>query len=317
MANRPSFEEIDYTVRPAKCIERKMIGEFISLLQAFRQVKNYRYVGLGSTFFTDFVLYHKNFGINEMCSIEMELTKRNRIDFNIPFKCIKVEYGETTQVLSRLSWAKPTIVWLDYDKPLEYKKASDFSFLAQNLVSSSMLIVTLPADPRHFDQGKKIPDLDIRRSELNKALKGRMPDIENQDLADLGKAIRKIANSEIEYSLSQTNAAKNKHQKIESNQIMYFKYADGVSMLTLGWLFLNKKDFEKYKNSKINQLPFYRSGDVPYRIVPPKLTLRERKHLDTQLPGGEPTRCPDVPAEDLAEYSKLYRYFPAFVEAEI
>ena len=185
MTNRPSFEEIDYTIRPAKCIERKMIGEMIGALHVFQPVNKYVYVGLGSTFFTDFVLYHKMFGICDMFSIEKEVTRRQRIEFNIPFECIDVQYGETTDVLPRLHWQYPAIVWLDYDKEIDYRKQDDLVFLSQNLQSSSLLMVTMRTENGDFDKKKSPPNLDIRLQSLRDSLRNKIPDLTKYEVGDL------------------------------------------------------------------------------------------------------------------------------------
>lgn len=316
LRNRPSFEQIDYTIRPAKNIERKMIGEMLAHLRVFRPVSDYVYVGLGSTFFTDFVLYHKLLGICEMWSIEKETTRQGRVDFNIPFSCVKTEYGETTDVLPRLKWDKPAIVWLDYDGPIDAGTQDDVTFLARNLVSSSVLIVTTRATNSDFPAGKP-PDLEQRLACFRKALDERVPDdLKPGHLSDLGGVIWRLTNSAIKQALSEANAARQHSKRIEACQIMHFRYADGVKMITLGWIFLNREDTRRYHRSHLNALSFFRSGSTTYPIRPPKLTFKERKHLDSQLPGVL-ADCPGVPASDIAEYARLYRYYPWFTETEI
>lgn len=316
LKNRPSFEQIDYTIRPAKNIERKMIGEMLGHLRVFRPVSDYVYVGLGSTFFTDFVLYHKLFGIHQMWSIEKETTKQRRVDFNIPFHCIKTEYGETTDVLPRLDWGNPAIVWLDYDGKIDAGIQDDMMFLARNLISSSILIVTTRATSTDFPAGSP-PDLERRLALLRKALDDRIPDdIEPHHLSDLGGVICRITNSAIRQALSEANAARPDSTSVEASQIMHFRYSDGVKMITLGWIFLNQADTRRYHRSHLSTLPFYKSSTNAFRIQPPKLTFKERKHLDSQLP-SDLADCLDVPRSDIAEYARLYRYYPWFTESEI
>jgi len=316
LKNRPSFEQIDYTIRPAKSIERKMIGEMLAHLRVFRPVSDYVYVGLGSTFFTDFVLYHKLFGICEMLSIEKETTRQHRVDFNIPFSCVKTEYGKTTDVLPRLNWDKPAIVWLDYDGKIDAGTQDDITFLARNLVSSSVLIVTTRAENNDFPAGNP-PNLELRLALIRKALDERVPDdLKPRHLSNLGEVIYRLTNSAIKQTLSEANAARQDSTRIGASQIMHFRYADGVKMITLGWIFLNHEDTRRYHRSHLSTLPFFKSGSNAFRIQPPKLTFKERKHLDSQLPGAL-ADCPDVPRSDIAEYARLYRYYPWFTESEI
>lgn len=66
VASRP----VNYRLRPAKNIERKMMGEVFGRLSAVEPLKAYQYVGFGAEFFSDFALYHQTLGIADMSSIE-------------------------------------------------------------------------------------------------------------------------------------------------------------------------------------------------------------------------------------------------------
>ena len=79
---RPSYEQVNYTIRPAKCVERKMMCEAFSRLSVFGSLKTYRYIGFGSTYFTDFTLFHRALDMNNMVSIEKDEEKAARFDFN-------------------------------------------------------------------------------------------------------------------------------------------------------------------------------------------------------------------------------------------
>lgn len=316
-SNRPSFEKIDWSVRPAKNIERKMIGELLRRLHVFRPVEDYLYVGLGSTFFSDFVLFHKTFGIREMVSIEKETTRRGRIDFNKPFACIRVEYGETTDVLPRVDWNRAAVVWLDYDNKIDARKLDDVVYLSHNLASSSVIIITLPTHPDDFPTGQP-PNLERRLHLIRGAVKGRVPEsLRPRDTADLPEAFRRIVSTAIREALAVRNAARSGSEKVEYRQMMNFRYRDGAPMVTFGGIFLNPADSGRFERARLGELQFYRPEGKPYyRLSPPTLTFKERRRLDEQLPGTSAT-CPDVPGEDLRQYARLYRYFPWFVEAEI
>jgi len=316
-SNRPSFEKVDWTVRPAKNIERKMIGELMGRMHVFRPVEDYLYVGLGSTFFSDFVLFHKTFGVRQMISIEKETTRRGRIDFNKPFACIRVEYGETTDVLPRVEWNRAAVVWLDYDNKIDARKLDDVIYLSHNLLSSSVLMLTLPARPNDFPAGRP-PNLERRLQLIRQGVHGRVPDsLRPMDTADLPEALRRIVNTTIREALRVRNAARGDAEKVEYRQMMNFRYRDGMPMVTFGGIFLNRADARQLKQARLCELPFYRPEGSPcYCLSPPTLTFKERRRLDEQLPGTSAT-CPDVPEEDLRQYARLYRYFPWFVEAEI
>jgi hypothetical protein len=46
---------------------------------------------LGSPYFVDFILFHKYLNINDLVSIEREVSKKERFEFNIPYSGIKNE----------------------------------------------------------------------------------------------------------------------------------------------------------------------------------------------------------------------------------
>ena len=64
-----SDHEINYQVRPAKAIQRKMVCSLIKEIQLKGGLINFRYIGMGAKFFADFVLMHNQFGIKKMLSI--------------------------------------------------------------------------------------------------------------------------------------------------------------------------------------------------------------------------------------------------------
>ena len=314
--NRPSFEKVDYTVRPAKNIERKMFAEMFTRLRMFHPLENYSYVGLGSTFFSDFVLFHKLLGISRMVSIEKFTDHSDRIIFNKPYGCIEVEFGETTDALPRLDWSQPAIVWLDYDDDLDRRKLEDLVYLAQNLSSASFLLITLPSFPKSFQAGDP-PVLRERLEIMRSVLGHRLPDsVQSRDTGDLPGVQRRIANAVVYEALASRNAGVTESARINYRQTLYFRYADSTDMVSFGGLFLSGADSRKVGRSRMRDLPFYRSGEDYFHLNPPKLTAKERHYLDKQLPGGGAV-CPGIPADFVSEYASIYRYFPYFVEAEV
>lgn len=98
-----SFRKINYSLRPAKHAERKMMGEIFRRAAAFSALETYRYVGLGSVWFSDFSLYHKMLGIGEMVSIERATGCKARFEANRPFN-IEMRFKPTTEALPELDW---------------------------------------------------------------------------------------------------------------------------------------------------------------------------------------------------------------------
>ena len=68
----PSYRSIDYSLRPGKYAERRMLSEALRKLHPFAAVDSYRYIGMGSIWFTDFAHFHRTLGITDMVSLERE-----------------------------------------------------------------------------------------------------------------------------------------------------------------------------------------------------------------------------------------------------
>lgn len=316
-----SWGKINYNLRFAKNIERKMLSEAFQCLTTFGPINRYRYVGFGSHFFSDFKLFHRTLGITEMISIEdVEEQYKERFRFNRPYRCIKLKFGPSRYELPRLFWNRKTILWLDYDSALNLDVLADVEFFCANAVSGSVLVVTVDArgyDPEHPEEETTVHDNRLRW--LQKCLPGKVPaDIRNRDLLGWGtaKVCRDIIDNEVQKTLFARNRV---DQQIRYVQLFNFEYQDSAKMLTTGGLLYDENDEGRVEESGIKSLPFIRTDKTPYPINPPNLTLTEIRHLDKKLPKN-PTRqlreCP-MPVDDLTRYANLHRYFPAFVEAEL
>jgi hypothetical protein len=317
-----SYSKINYRLRPAKGIERKMICDSLRCLSPFGELTTYRYIGFGSTYFSDFILFHKSLHIEDMISIEKDKHAKERFEYNKPFGCIKIEYGASYEVLPTLEWSKKSIVWLDYDSPLKKTILDDIDIVTSKLVSGSVLIVTVSAEPeRPPEEGFTKEEIDnFRENKLQERLpKEKIPiDLKPIDLTGkkLANLYKRIINNQLEESVSNANSARSEEEKLKYKQIFNFRYADGSRMLTVGWLFFEqsycnvaeKCNFSKHFNAT--------KSDNPYEIDVPNLTLKEIQYLDSQMPTDD---CDAVnriciPLKDVKCYAELYKYFPSFVE---
>lgn len=138
----PSYERINYMLRPNKSVERKMVCEMLSRISAVRNVSMYQYIGFGSTYFADFSLFHRNLGITQMISIEGEGRAKNRCEFNKPFACIDLRMGESSDILPNLDFnTKDSIVWLDYDGIISDTVFSDINTVVTAIRPDSFFFV--------------------------------------------------------------------------------------------------------------------------------------------------------------------------------
>jgi hypothetical protein len=86
-----SFKQFDYSLRPSKQVERKaMIEVLLNLSSAGYAISDYTYLGFGSVYYVDFVMFHKYLFIRKMVCIEWGDVEK-RMKFNKPFKFIKLK----------------------------------------------------------------------------------------------------------------------------------------------------------------------------------------------------------------------------------
>ena len=105
-----SSNRIDFSLRPAKHAERRMMVEIFRKLRPFQAVEDYLYLGFGSLWFADFALFHRTLGIKEMLSMEREATQKSRFDEAKPFAAIKMDYRDSSKVLQALIGSSPPLL---------------------------------------------------------------------------------------------------------------------------------------------------------------------------------------------------------------
>ena len=316
-----SYELINYGLRPAKSIERKMLCEAARRLAHFGPLEDLTYVGFGSTYFSDFSLFHKALGIRRMISIEKDVLNATRFEFNKPFRCIEMRLGHSNAMLPGLVWNDRTLVWLDYDNKLDTQILADVRLVCMNIRPGSMLIVSVNAQPDEYSETRpRLPQL-IERVGEEKVPTG----FAEGDLAAWGTASisRRIVTNEIRETLSARNGVVPTETQVLYKQLFYFQYADGAKMVTVGGLFYERNQAPIVAKCDFKGLPFIqmdqRRGCTPRMIEVPNLTYKEIRHLNTQLPRKKRSHLnsPKVPSRDVKKYEGIYRYFPQFAETEI
>ncbi len=311
----PSYERVNYRLKPAKHVERGMILEALQRLRVFAPLQRYRYIGFGSTYFADFIVVHRVLGIKKMISIEEDEAKRARFLFNRPFRTVKLIFGHSNVVLPTLAWTTPSIVWLDYDGPLTNSVLADIDWVCTAAASGSVLIVTVRADPGAIsgdDKGARIRTLKKNIGAKN-VPNGITTDghLADWKLAEVGRTVIDSAIREAVRNRS-TRAAQMSYE-----QLFNFHYRDGARMSTVGGLLLNDTDRGDLKRCSFNDLSYVKAGDDACLISVPFLTNREVRSLDRHLPAtAAGTSVEMIPQRDRDAYADIYRFFPTFVDAE-
>jgi len=321
-----SGEKVNYSVRTSKSIERKMMCEIIGCLEHITSVKDYRYIGMGAKFFTDFVLMHKKFGISEMLSLE---TKRSpeevrRFNFNKPYNCIQIEFKNTTEWLNSTNYKwkdKNDIIWFDYDGSLRLNQITDIALAVKKVKSCSIIFASTNIDfLKNMKEEKPKERLETYCSLINEeAFTKHLTVKDFAGEAGIMKTIADTFNIAIEDAVVESNKVKtNQNNKIYVDQIAYFTYSDSFTqMITLGWIIYTEFHKDAIHKCGIDKLPFYRGkGLEPYNITVPVLTYKEISVLNKNMPEYQYPieEAPFLTKDEVDEYSKIYRYYPTTIE---
>ena len=320
-----SFRRIDYSLRPAKYAERKMLCEVFRRLSSFCAVEDYQYVGFGSVWFSDFTLFHRVLGIKDMISIEQEANAASRIEANKPFK-IDIDFRGSNQVLPELNWDRHSFLWLDYDDPLTPDMLLDVQTVANHANSGTVLAVSVQCHKApavvEAEREKDTDESAIDAVERFRQLLGRArvpsPLFEDDLIGwPFGKLSRNIIFSEVERVLAARNSIPGRSE-MKYDVVCEFEYEDGAKMTTLVIVFYETGEQDKVARCGFDQMDFLKGSRKPVRIPVPKLTVREFRLLEQQLPlaDGIELDCGQIPPGEASRFAEMYRYLPNFAVIE-
>ena len=316
-----SFDSVNYSLRPSKNIERKLVFEFLRQLQAVLQIQDYRYIGFGSMWFVDFILAHRLLSIRSMVSMEKP-EYAERAEFNRPFSCIKVEPGESTEVLPTLGLqVQESIFWLDYDSGLEGPCLQDLTYIVENAKAGSIVIVTLNAH------------------------KGRLPENDSDgNPINLETSLRQLAGDAVPASLSARSfqakafpatlaAVLRNHlnhvvrmaaRGLRFVPILNLSYQDNAPMITIGGVLADEAQQAVLAAQKFEGWGDFAYSEEPHIIDAPPLTLREKLALDRLMPSEHAPSDADVrrlgfglKERQRVAYHRFYRLYPMFGEVDV
>lgn len=310
-----SGRTLDYRLRPAKHIERRMMVRALARLRGFHPLESYEYVGFGALHFSDFHAFH-GLGIENMTSIESS-TKKDRYLANKPFASIVMEHGRSSAVLPRLSWTSPSIVWLDYTEEISAESLGDVEVLADSLSSGSALIVSL-AIPQSVDIRALPEHYEDRLGGLAALPSGVRPHSSSISTpAKRGEFMSEILKQKIDHVLRTRSGGMTKSSdQFTFEPVFSFVYSDGMQMYTYGGIVVSADDSGKFAACDFGSLEFVVTNGQPYEIPTPGLTPREMVALDAKLPSPTGVSHPGLTSRQIDQYSKIYRYHPKYANLE-
>lgn len=335
-----SYRDINYSVRPAKNIERKMLVEAFRRLSFIDDLKNYRYIGFGSTYFSDFELIHKELNITNLISIEADSGSAPRFEFNRPYSCVDIKFDYSYNILPTLNYDTKDIIWLDYDGMFDTYILDDIDTIISNVKMGSMFLISLNVEnPKlilceedKLDHQKRKIKTQEKLEEINELLQGYLNVEDEMDPLNIKNSIFKgwnfakkcsnLINDQINKSIK--NRESREQKGISYQQLFNFYYADGSKMLTIGGIIFDDELVESVKSCNFDNLDFIRKSQEALEIKVPNLTFREIKYLNKYISLDDITKFPKdvsgkridtiVPQREIKMYHEVYRYFPTFSE---
>jgi len=283
------------------------------------KVTDYRYVGFGSPYYADFILFHKYLYISRMTCLEKNPIKE-RMQFNKPYKFIDLKMISAYEYIPMIPKSRPVLVWLDYDSSLEINMLEDIDGFIQRSPEKSILMFTVDARAK-LPEDEYDPSLS-KHEELKKTV-----DHYNEHYQKyIGKTL--VANDLFEPNYPSILAIILKQKILEAMdgradlsfiQLFNFLYADNAPMLTLGGVLINNKDKDNYIKNNFENINFICQGDSPIKINVPPLTDRERKWIDSNLVGIKSKKKPpfNIDFEIIFDYVKHAKHYPTYHEIVI
>jgi hypothetical protein len=311
----PSFDSINYSLRPSKSVQRALV--FKEIKRVFEQcdMANAVYVGLGSIWFTDFVMAHKILGIDDMVSIEKNEVGFRRASYNKVYRTIDVRHGESSEILPQLLEepgfsTRPWVLWLDYDGALDEDKVAEMQWAVSHLPTNSIVLFTFSATQAAY--GQRIAQ---RPSRLKTLLGEVVPDDLTREQCEKGMIHTTLADLTLNFIKSEVADSARPGGFIDAFKMTYL---DTVEMVTVGGILPTKGAAPVIRTITDGDQWIGRVADM---IAAPQMTLREVSALQAELPcGAEITRARvqeigfDLEEEQIRSFQRYYKYLPSFAE---
>ncbi|MBS4017596.1 MAG: hypothetical protein KGZ68_05105 [Dechloromonas sp.] len=312
----PSFDAINYSLRPSKSIQRQIVFSGLRLLQRTLGLSNQVYVGFGSIWFTDFVMAHKLLGIDDMVSLEADDIGYKRAVFNSPYATIKVAHGYSYTELPKLYVdatlnGRPWVVWLDYDYELNESLRDDIRSVIENAPANSIFLVTFNGIDRRYGDGSARPE------RIRELLGSVVPDSLTKAQCKTPLLQASLADLTLDYMKSVAADRARPGGFVSGFRVLY---RDGPHMITVGGVLPDKEHLSAAEEVLAAGEPYWPCFPAT-PIEAPHLTIREAALLQSQLPCSAPlTRAIvktlgfDLEDSQIDAFARYYREYPAYAQ---
>jgi len=313
-----SFEKFSYLLRPSKQVERKLFVEALHHLSSWGfSISDYTYLGLGSVYYADFILFYKYLYLNDMICVEKEDIPK-RMEFNKPFPFIRLRMKRVSEVLPELDRGRLYIVWLDYDSVMDEETLRDIEGFAQILRPGSVLIVTVEADPKFrgwFDSDDTLSEA-RRRELILDSVKEKFGRYCRLDVRTSALTFNQLPRLFADILRAHVSEKVGFRSGFKFCQLFNLRYRDGAQMLTVGGMVCDRKNRRKLMRSGIYKLSWITRAPEPITISVPPLTIREKHWLDQSLnvPVGDLKLRFELAKDLLQNYREYHKYYPIYYE---
>lgn len=310
----PSFDVVNYSLRPSKSIQRQLVFEGVRLLQAQLNFEEMIYVGFGSIWFTDFVLAHKLLGIQDMFSIEANEIGFARAKYNAPYATVRVLNGYARDVLPELfahssAAHRPWMAWLDFDYAFDEAMSDDIRLLIENAPQNSVVVVTFNANEMKYGKAPERP------ARLRQIFGSVVPDDLSARACKDERAQETLANISLDHMKSIAAEISRPGGFVPAFRLIY---RDQSPMVTVGGV-LPAKGASVIAEGVVQNATWPAKPQKP--IMAPHLTIREASALQSKLPcQGRLSREIvqslgfDLPEEQIEAFATYYRQYPSFAQ---
>ncbi|WP_157083122.1 O-methyltransferase [Novosphingobium lentum] len=312
----PSFDAVNYSLRPNKTIQRAIVFEGLRSLSYALDWSSAAYIGFGSIWFADFVMAHKRLGIERMISIESDQIGFRRAEYNRPFRTVTVLNGLSYEIIPEfyddpVMMSQPWVIWLDYDSELSDDATHELRGVVERAPANSALMVTVNASGKKYGA-----DPSQKRERLRVLLGDVVPDaLTREQLRDPDAFALTMADL-----LQQFLQATAENCARPGGFVPAFRaaYRDKASMITVGGILptIERRDAV---STLVTEDRWEGFSDLA--IIAPHLTLKELAVLQAQMPRSEVMDRTvvqelgfDLGEDQIEIFRRYYRHYPAFAQ---
>lgn len=313
---------IPYHLRQNKAIERNLFIDLLSRVGRYFNISDFQYVGFGGPFLEDFKHLHSALRISDMVSLEMDENVYARQQFNKPVACIALRNETSSDFLGSYDFdgVDNLIVWFDYATTEIGEQLAEFQQLIEKLSHGDVFKVTVNASPVSLGHANAQAEILNRRAEEAVIRLG------DYAPAQIKPDDVKTKNYPALLLKALINAAKHglaSDSSLVLEPLSSFVYSDGQQMLTFCGVLLNANEQEDFYNkTRLLSWPFYNDClDKPKSISVPVLSMRERVHVESMLPGATADQIidnlnyyvgqdEDSARGEMSNFISFYRMFP-------